>query len=324
MNTQADAENFMKQIEGALPNTPWWTQMITIFVTAFVSVIGTVYAMAPKAPGLPGSTVGSLVKDTITYFPHVMLLFGVLADMFTYEGVYSIPSIVGILSIPLNMVFKYFWVGLQDVFEKVGEVARAGPTATTTPVTGGGKYFENYDGCNIQGFEGLGNPYAPQTLVVTATVFSYYIFDLVNNRGIMNAIAAIVVGSAIFLAQVFVIGDCTPAEYVGKVPSPLLQAFAALTEGLFFGGSSYAIVQSYYPTRLPSAAISPFPRKNKNELTARSDGTLVDADGIPYILLPNGQAVPDLGSKVARNALAASVGKSMGSGVPATPASCKS
>ena len=50
--------------------------------------MGTVYALGsgPKTPGAPAG-VASLVGDTITYIPHILLLFGVLADMFTYEGV---------------------------------------------------------------------------------------------------------------------------------------------------------------------------------------------------------------------------------------------
>jgi hypothetical protein len=96
----------------------------------------------------------------------------------------------------------------------------------------------------------------------------------------------------------------------------------ALFEGVVFGGSAYGIVQTYYPTRLPSTTISPFPRKDKSELTMGPDGKMYDSDGYPYVILPNGQAVPDLSTQQARNAFADVAGKNLGTGTPAKPGGC--
>lgn len=315
--------------------TPWWSHIITIFITAVVSVLVTVYASGGlKAPagstGLSGAA--SIAVDTITYMPHIILLFGVLADMLTYDGVWSIPSLVGVLSIPANWLMKYFWLGLQELFKQGKTVATIGSTQAPTEGNpfaaqqGGAKpgaFFTSYDGCSVQGFEWLSTEFAPQTLVVTATVFFYYIFDLVRNRGWVNSAATIVVFFLVYGAQVAVLqmtadsGQCGTGSY-----SHFSQALMAFFEGVLFGGSAYGIVQTYAPTRLPSSTVSPFPRKDKSELTMGPDGKMYDSDGYPYVILPNGQAVPDLSGAAARDAFARMAGENLGTGTPARPDNC--
>lgn len=328
----------------AEPTAPWWSNLISILLTAIVSVVGTMYIMksgVPQRPGMPAvPSIGGLIKDTITYIPHILLLFGVLADMFTYAGVYSIPSIVGLLSIPLNYVMKYFWTGVEDVAAKIAEIAswkgssftlkpaeaaaqelRRAKLASPTQAGGdAGQFFREYDGCNVQGFGWMASRYAPQTLVVTATVFAYYMFDLIANRGWVNAAGTIVIFSLLYIAETLIIGSCAVDGDMG--PGTLLKSVAALTEGLLFGGSSYAIVQSYYPTKLPSSVISPFPRKSKNDLKVGENGVFTDDLGLPYVCLPNGQCVPDLSKSADRSDFAKMAAASIGSQAPAKPFSC--
>ena len=314
------------------PDTPWWASLIAVFATAIISILGTAYAMGGRPPVGPASMppAASLVIDTITYFPHILLLFGVLADMLTYDGVWSIPSLVGLISIFLNYFMKYFWLGLQSMFTTAKEVAATGSKVTgATPAiaaTGGAGvagFFKNYDGCSVQGFEGFSTEFAPQTLVVTATVFCYYIFDLVRNRGWLTSLAAILIFAMVFIGQVAILattataGACGTGAYSGNV-----QALMALFEGIVFGGSAYGIVQTYYPTRLPTSTISPFPRRDKSELTMGPDGKMYDADGYPYIVLPNGQTAPDMSSAQSRQAFASIVGNALGTGAPAVGAGC--
>ena len=346
--------------------TPWWSHFITIFVTAIVSVLATVYATGGlKAPA--GATAGvsgaSIAIDTITYMPHILLLFGVLADMITYDGVWSIPSFVGLLSIPANWIMQFFWKGLQTLFKQGKQVTELGAAAVAAapapapvaasgpkiripvqpesgkgkipfsssvfaqgnPFEGGAKgdFFKSYDGCSVQGLEFLRTEFAPQTLVVTATVFFYYIFDLVRNRGWVNSAATIAFFAIVYSAQVAVLqmtadnGACGDSGY-----SHFSQSLMALFEGILFGGSAYGIVQTYYPTRLPSSTVSPFPRKDKSELTMGPDGKMYDKDGYPYVILPNGQAVPDLSGAAARDAFARLAGENLGTGTPARPDNC--
>jgi len=308
------------------PDTPWWASLIAVFFTAVVSILGTAYAL-DALKGTPGASLppaASLLVDTLTYFPHILLLFGVLADMITYDGVWSIPSLVGLLSIFLNFLMKYFWIGIQSFVTTSKEVVvNIGKDKSVPPpqVAGGapGSFFQNYDGCSVQGFEYFATEFAPQTLVVTATVFCYYIFDLVRNRGWLNSLAAILVFASVFIGQVAILSTCGNSPYSGT-----LQAMMALFEGIVFGGSAYGIVQTYYPTRLPTSTISPFPRRSKDELTLGPDGKMYDADGYPFVVLPNGQTVPDISGKKAKDAYAALVGNSLGTGLPAKEASCPS
>jgi hypothetical protein len=327
------------------PDTPWWSNLITAAVTAVVCILGTAYALrdpskASTLPELPPAA--SLAVDTITYIPHILLLFGVLADMFTYQGVWSIPSLVGLLSIFFNYLMQYFWKGLRELFISADSVVKVGTAKAAAVVTGatappsggkmkGGKieppaFFKNYDGCSVQGFSGWATEFAPQTLVVTATVFCYFIFDLVRNRGWLNSAASIVMFGVFYAMQVGVLamlGGCegpTPPTPEAPGYSNMYQAAMAFFEGLVFGGSAYGIVQTYYPNRLVSSVISPFPTRSKADLTMGPDGNMYDSDGNPYVILPNGQAVPNLSTSQSRKAFSELAGRNLGTGLPAKPA----
>jgi hypothetical protein len=307
-------------------DTPWWSNLLAVLITAIVSVLGTLYALRPSPPGSPmKSSVGSFFKDTITYIPHILILFGILADMFTYEGVYSIPSLVGLLSIVGNWVMKYFWMGLEEFVGKALEVLKwklgqgpppPNPRASVPGrniISGGGlgDFFKDYDGCSVQGFGWAKSKYAPQTLVITATIFSYYMFDLIQNRGWTSAAATITIFSIFYIAQTVIIGECDPDP---TAPKTLAKAIAAFTEGLLFGGSSYAIVQAYAPGRLPTSALSPYPRKTASDLKPGPNGTMLDENGNPYVCLPNGQCIPDLSTMESRKNFAGIMSSTIGSG----------
>jgi hypothetical protein len=74
-----------------------------------------------------------LFTDTITYLPHILVLFGVLADIFTMAGVYSIPSLVGILSLFGHYILQMVWTGVQTVLGDVYKLATTAPTNNSTP-----------------------------------------------------------------------------------------------------------------------------------------------------------------------------------------------
>lgn len=298
-------------------SAPWWATLIAIAVTAIVSVIGTVWALkgGPTVPtGTPIAT--SVVMDTLTYIPHILLLFGVLADMFTYEGVYSIPSLIGLLSIPVNYVFKFVWAGLNTIMDMGSDLVAT--SSAPPPMKGGSdrpgedKYFVGYNGCYVQGFKGLASEYSPQTLVVSATILCYYIFDLIKNRGWIAAAASIAVGGALFVGQAFAVGTC---NNVGIVKGML----AALAEGAFVGGVGFSVVDTYYPNRLPSSVVSPFKTPNQRELTTGADGKLYDADGKKYTMV---DGVPVLDTCGVGSGSKDSTGTT--SGGPASSSSCPS
>jgi len=304
-------------------SAPWWATLIAMFVSA----AATAFFMTPgsAAAGVPSGLSGTgIALDTIMYMPHIVLLFGVLGDMFTYDGVWSIPSLVGVLSIFLNYFMQYFWKGLQEFAGKGEKIREIGTETAPVGTTGGavpkGSFFKSYDGCSVQGFEGWATEFAPQTLVITATVFCYYIFDIVRNRGWLNGVASILGFASVFMLQFGVLkglGGCGDGTWGG-----MAQAMMALFEGIVFGGSAYGIVQTYYPERLPSSTVSPFPRRSKKDLTMGPDGLMYDSSGFPYMILPNGQAVPDMSTQQSRDAFAKIAGENLGTGLPAKPPGC--
>ena len=94
-------------------DTPWWSNLLAVLLTFVVTLVGTVYAMKsslglPTAPGGPTGLI-AFAKDTLVYMPHALLLYGVIADMLTYEGVYSIGSLVGLISLVVHVLFKFIW-----------------------------------------------------------------------------------------------------------------------------------------------------------------------------------------------------------------------
>jgi hypothetical protein len=97
----------------------------------------------------------------------------------------------------------------KNTYEKAS--VGTGTTLSSAQTTGwqtrqkGGELFKGYTGCDVQGFKTFASDYAPQTLVVTATVFSYYCYDLVRNRGWINSIAAIVAFIGAYAGQIAVI-----------------------------------------------------------------------------------------------------------------------
>lgn len=324
------------------PDVPWWAVLITAFVFAVVGILFGVYGMKNvSGDSLSGMSGASIVVDTVSYIPHILLLFGVLADMFTLDGVWSIPSLIGVLSIFANYVFQYFWKGIDELVSTAKAVS-AKASGAGRGQKGGEPLFDGYKGCNVQGFGKFSSTYAPQTLVVTSTVFSYYCYDLIRNRGWINSIAAILAFFAAYVGEVAIIDFQNPTTTTtnadgtnstsggcdGNGQSALAGGVRALFEGLLFGGVGYGIVQTYAPTRLPSSTISPFPRKSASDLSPGPDGKMYDKDGYPYVVLPNGQAVPDLSSAKSRAAFGQMAGTaagkttSMASSCPGVAAGC--
>lgn len=318
----------------------WSIPVAALLSAAVFGILGYYFGKTgvTAGPGVSSSVTSSIFKDTIAYLPHILLLFGVIADMLTYEGVYSIASFIGLISLPLNYLFSYFWAGVSEILSSLTSIA-TGTTTTTTlnpainsranrpaVVTGGGRPGEfsgNYNGCEVQGFSALRSPYAPQTLVITATIFFYYVLDLINNRGWVNSTATIILFFIFYVAQMLVIGNCNSDG--DNIQSKWLKSLIAAFEGLFIGGISFAVVQSKYPSRLPSSAVSPFPRKSKDDLKpGTNSNNFVDESGNPYICLPGGQCYPDMSTQESRTAFAKIASDNLGTGTaPAADCSAR-
>lgn len=277
-----------QKIDDLYPKTPWWTNLVAVALTALFTIIATSVSI-PKTSGST-SSLGALVTDTALFLPHALILFGILADMFTAEGVYSIPSLVGVLSIFANGVIDLAWVGLSALLNKFAKTAEVGGLVSPTPVQRGGS-VSNYTGCYVQGFESVGmkSRFSSQTLVVTITIMSYYILDLLMNKGILMASIPIFAGVILFVMQLSSMSSGGCFQENGM----LVTTLASLANGLIIGGGAYGVMKAFYPNRLPSKALPSYPRVDVNELKTDEDGNLVDASGMSWNLLPDGTAVPN-------------------------------
>lgn len=274
-------------------DVPWWGALILAILTAIVSVIATLYWVKGTRPSVPGAPpgVGVLFTDIVTFLPHILVLFGVLADIFTLQGVYSIPSLVGLSSIPLHYVFQFLWSGVASLIGDIYNMAMTAPEAAavkppmfTGTATSGGA-MSAWAGCEIYGFEGLKSPYSPQGLVVTSTVFWYYLLDLLMNRNVLDSIATMLAFALFFGLQVMQLKTCD--DLAGSVA---VKSVIALAEGLLIGGTGYGIVQASVPNRLPSAVLPQGP--SLSSLTQNAEGQYVDASGNVYVIGPDGRPIP--------------------------------
>lgn len=272
-------------------DVPWWGALILAILTAIVSVIATLYWVKGTRPSVPGAPpgVGVLFTDIVTFLPHILVLFGVLADIFTLQGVYSIPSLVGLSSIPLHYVFQFLWSGVASLIGDIYNMAMTAPEVPAKPLFTGtatsGGAMSAWAGCEIYGFEGLKSPYSPQGLVVTSTVFWYYLLDLLMNRNVLDSIATMLAFALFFGLQVMQLKTCD--DLAGSVA---VKSVIALAEGLLIGGTGYGIVQASVPNRLPSAVLPQGP--SLSSLTQNADGQYVDASGNVYVIGPDGRPIP--------------------------------
>jgi len=229
------------------PNAPaprgllnWWQGLILAVSSAILGVAGAVAII--KGNGSGASTGPSWAMMILRFVPHFLLMFGILADAFTYEGVYWTGTMVGILAIFAGPLLDLVGQGISAVGAKLFGKEK---TAVATTQIGGGEY----PGCEIMSEKAV---YAgsPQTLTVTASILSYYILDLVTNLSLLDAAGAIVAGMALFAGQVAAISDAACVK-----DRVAMAAFMAGLYGIIIGGVSFGIIGSFAPSYLPSSVI---------------------------------------------------------------------
>jgi hypothetical protein len=311
---------------------PWWAALVTAILTAIVSVLGTLYYLKGSRPSVPNAPpgVGILFTDAITFLPHILILFGILADIFTLRGAYSIPSLIGLLSIALHYAMQFLWSGVTtmvgDLYTLIMTPPKDVPDVTAMftgsntgaqvgrPPTVGGA-MSAWNGCEVYGFESLKSPYAPQGLVVTASIFWYYLLDLLMNRDPLDSIATGLAFPLLFGLQVSQLISCE--NMIGSVA---MKSVIALAEGFIIGGTGYGIIQSTIPERLPSYGLPKTPLLSS--MTKNADGTYTAADGTVYVIGPNGEPVPQAWlNKTVKDATTGSSSDGLGLG-PASSSTC--
>jgi hypothetical protein len=284
-------------------DVPWWGALILAILTSLVSVIATIYYLRGSALAVPGAPpgMGLIFTDAITFLPHVLILFGIFADIFTLQGAYSIPSLIGLLSIPVHYALQFLWTGVAamigDIIKLISTVPATASAAASTPLFSGtntgasvgrtptiGGAMSAWSGCEIYGFQSLQSPYAPQGLVVTATIFWFYLLDLWMNRNGLDSVATALAFPLFFGLQVWQLSSCEKFS-----ESVAAKSAIALVEGLIIGGTGYGIIQSSIPDRLPSSVLPTVPRLSS--MTKNPDGSYTDSSGNQYIVGPDGRPV---------------------------------
>lgn len=226
------------------PNAPaprgllnWWQGLILAVSSAILGVAAAVAIMRGNSSG--ASAGPSWAMMILRFVPHFLLMFGILADAFTYEGVYWTGTMVGILAIFAGPGLDLIGNGLSGVGAKL-----FGKGTPPAPAGGG-----EYPGCEMMSETAV---YAgsPQTLTVTASILSYYILDLVTNLSLIDAAGAIVAGMALFAGQVAAISDAACVK-----DRVAMAAFMAGLYGIIIGGVSFGIIGSFAPSYLPSSVV---------------------------------------------------------------------
>ena len=202
----------------------WWQGLILAASSAIIGVVAALF-IRPGA-SLP-SDGPSWAMQLLRFVPHFLMLFGILADAFTYEGVYWTGTAVGAVS---TFVAPFITGAITRLLAALREA-----------MTGqrGGEYMGQR---MLSADEDLSA--TPETLVVTASILSYYIFDLITNLSVIDAAGAIVVALLLFGGQVIAVpGASDKAGMSGAI-------------GVVIGGASFGLFTAIAPQYLPSTVLA--------------------------------------------------------------------
>jgi hypothetical protein len=210
----------------------WWQGLI---LAASSALIGVVIAIFIKQGSSAPSAAPSWAMMILRFVPHFLMLFGVLADAFTYEGVYWTGTAVGILSMFVGPL-------IGSAFTQLGRIPSL--------IMKGGRQRggdDSYPGMTLTGMTAEPGT-TPETLVITASILSYYIFDLMFSVSVLDAVGAMVAAVFLFGGQAMAI-----SKYIGDTPGATI-ALAGVS-GSIIGGASYATISTWAPGYLPSVVL---------------------------------------------------------------------
>jgi len=272
----------------------WWQSLLLAFSCTLAGLIGAYSAMSGM--GVGGVPTVSWGKDLLKLTPHALLLFGLMADAITYDGVYWSSTIVGLsaagLHSPLETITNSFVMLMENIGKNITGSASTGAPKPAPPPAGGARMHGggDYNGCTVTGAEGIPKDFrTAQTLVMTVSIISYFFFDLWFNRGIINGLGILVVGIILLIGQSMAISEtCFLPEDKDRrtITSGVLYA---MLFGTLIGGSFYSMFQAFYPMYLPSTVI---PIQNYASQVASISSTgfvYVPGQGLVSVTSPAGQ-----------------------------------
>ena len=233
----------------------WWQSLILAFACTLAGVIGAVMA-STGGTTLPGGEISTWATDLLKLIPHAMMLFGLMADAITYNGVYWTSTIVGLSAMPLHNPLESILSGLFSIVERFTTSKAPEPekkAAVSVVVNSGGArmFGGGFSGCSILGGEIEKEHKTSESLVVTAAIVAYFFLDLWLNRGMINALGILVVGIVLMGGQAVSISDC----FTKQDKSLTAGVLYALLFGVIIGGGWYSFFQAFYPMYLPTTVI---------------------------------------------------------------------
>lgn len=241
------------------PNAPaprgflnWWQGLILAVCSAILGVAAAVAIMRGNSASMGNGPSWAMVL--LRFVPHFLLLFGVLADAFTYEGVYWTGTMVGVLATFAAPLLDKMAAGALGMIARLftkpgtGEPAKGGGLlgSLAAKMKGGG----DYEGCSLMSGAMTADDQksgVPQTMTVTTSILAYYIFDLITNLSVLDATGAIVASLALFAGQAAAISGCV--DSIGRAA-----AIAGLY-GIIIGGMSFGVINTWAPSYLPSSVL---------------------------------------------------------------------
>jgi hypothetical protein len=271
----------------------WWQSLLLAFACTLAGVIGAVMATTQQLDA-KGMAVSSWVNDLLKLVPHALMLFGIMADAITYNGVYWTSTIVGLSAMPLHGQLEYILNGLVILFEKMMAGLSGPAPADTAKGAGGMRGGSDFTGCGIMGGTIDPTHRTAESLVVTASIISYFFMDLWLNRGIINALGVLTLGILLMGGQAMVISKC----FDGFDPNKSLTAgvLYAMVFGVIIGGSYFSFFQSFYPIYLPSTVI---PLSNTISDASISNTGFVYVPGVGLVSASSPQGQQAIANKTA-------------------------
>ena len=302
----------------------WWQSLLLAFSCTMAGVLAVVMSMS-GATDATGQSVPGWIGDMMKLIPHALILYGILADAITYDGVYWTTSIVGLSAIPIHGLMETLLKAAADKWNEMAE-AKKKTSATSvnvtvnTPVGGLRRGGGGFSGCTMTGAPSptAATDKTVETLVVTASVMMYYFFDIWLNRGMTNALGVVVFTTILLGGQTFTLSECPPVK-----SSTTGSALYALLFGTMIGGAFYMFFQSFYPIYLPSTVI---PIQTWASAGSATDSAFVYVPGVGLVSKdsPQGKKAIADGTAMTPDEMSSALNATgtLGTGLPGQASSC--
>jgi hypothetical protein len=211
-----------------------------VFSALFVIVSAAYLFSFSKAPSPPDfSGLLDFSTKIVAYSPYCLLAFGWIADAASGNYFYTKSGITGIIGIIINAI--------------VGGIIK-GSASKPTPQSGGGSWWQwvgdissvadDTSKCSLPGLSSIENPYAPQGIVLSTTIFFYLLTGLWDAGLGMQSIALSVITGVTFMIQWITLSanGCLKDGYFGQL-APL----TSFVMGVVFAVASYFIQKLISP-----------------------------------------------------------------------------